>query len=511
MNKEKYKLSLAVTFSCLVGGMFSALNAQADQYIQDDLVVVGSICSGTDCVNGENFAFDTIRLKENNLRIKFTDTSSSGGFPTNDWEILVNDSANGGLNRFSIRDDTANTIPFTILSGNANDAFYMLSDGRLGLGTTTPTVELEIKDGNSPTIRLSQDGTAGFTAQSWDVAGNETNFFIRDGTNNRIPFKIAPFAPTNSLYIAADGDVGIETSTPDGVFDVAHPSNANNHAQLISAAGYFGVNIDNGFVPNAQFEVQTTGGVSRLAVTSDGKVGINKVAPAGTFEVYNLAQDTKIFSVENTGNSTIAGDASISGIAGIGTSTPASSLHVQKSDGSASIQIEETNGTKAPRALLTLKNNGGSFITMENTDTSKQWYIIHANASPNDFMIQHSTGGQVFRLKDNGDLTITGKITTSGTTCNGGCDLVFSNDYPIESIEEHAESMWKNKYLPAVGKTIENQPFNLTEKTGGMLNELEKAHIYIDQLNQLIKQKDQEFSQKIALLEAKIEQLEANR
>ena len=55
--------------------------AQADQQILDDLIVGGSICAGTDCSNGESFGFDTIRLKENNLRIRAMDTSNSASFP----------------------------------------------------------------------------------------------------------------------------------------------------------------------------------------------------------------------------------------------------------------------------------------------------------------------------------------------------------------------------------------------------------------------------------------------
>jgi hypothetical protein len=48
--------------------------------------------------------------------------------------------------------------------------------------------------------------------------------------------------------------------------------------------------------------------------------------------------------------------------------------------------------------------------------------------------------------------------------------------------------MWENSYLPAVGPTQENAPINLSDKTGRMLNELEKAHIYIEQLHNTIKQ-----------------------
>ena len=36
---------------------------------------------------------------------------------------------------------------------------------------------------------------------------------------------------------------------------------------------------------------------------------------------------------------------------------------------------------------------------------------------------------------------------------------------------------------------------NVSEKIGGVLNELEKAHIYIDHLNDKLKAKDQQYSE----------------
>ena len=56
-----------------------------DFVIADDLIVQGSACVGLDCVDGENFGFDTIRVKENNTRIQFDDTSTSAGFASNNW------------------------------------------------------------------------------------------------------------------------------------------------------------------------------------------------------------------------------------------------------------------------------------------------------------------------------------------------------------------------------------------------------------------------------------------
>ena len=76
--------------------------------------------------------------------------------------------------------------------------------GCLGFGTSTPVADLHIKSGNTPTLRLEQDGSPGFTPQTWDVAGNEANYFIRDATNgSTLPFRIRPGAPTSAITFAS--------------------------------------------------------------------------------------------------------------------------------------------------------------------------------------------------------------------------------------------------------------------------------------------------------------------
>ncbi|MCG8428782.1 MAG: hypothetical protein MI754_15620, partial [Chromatiales bacterium] len=181
----------------------------------DDVFVAGSLCVGQDCANNESFGYDTIRLKENNLRIRFFDTSNSASFPSRDWQITVNDATNGGANKFSIDDIDGSKTPFTIEAGAPSHSLYVDDGGRVGLGKSTPVVELHIVDGDSPTLRLEQDGSSGFTPQTWDVAGNETNFFIRDASNgSTLPLRIRPGAPTDSLYIKENGFIGLGTSNP---------------------------------------------------------------------------------------------------------------------------------------------------------------------------------------------------------------------------------------------------------------------------------------------------------
>lgn len=186
-----------------------------DQVIPDDLIVQGSACVGLDCVNNENFGFDTIRLKENNLRIHFDDTSTQVGFPANDWRIIANDSASGGSSKFSIEDSTGSKTPMTITAGAATNSIFVDSTGRLGLRTSTPVLDLHINTSNTPALRLEQNNSGGFTAQTWDIGANEANFFVRDVTGgSTLPFRIRPGAPTSSVDISADGEVGIGTASP---------------------------------------------------------------------------------------------------------------------------------------------------------------------------------------------------------------------------------------------------------------------------------------------------------
>jgi hypothetical protein len=276
------------------------LSGTKDQVILDDLIVDGSICAGMDCVNGESFGFDTIRLKENNLRIRFVDTSSTSSFPSRDWQITVNDSANGGANKFSIDDIDGGRTPFTIEAGAPSHSLYVDDGGRVGFGTSTPVVDLHVKSGNTPTLRLEQDGSSGFTPQTWDVAGNEANFFLRDATNgSTLPFRIRPGAPTSSIDIASDGDVGLGTDSPaaslhvaqagdaegiylksdsatDGVFKIEKDGGAVGKITAGSAAVQFG-----SFSDHKVHIVTGAATVKRLTIkNTDGFIGIGDTNPA---------------------------------------------------------------------------------------------------------------------------------------------------------------------------------------------------------------------------------------
>ncbi len=183
----------------------------------DDVVITGSLGVGFDVATdgSESWGFDTIRLKENNLRIHFEDTSNTASYPANDWRIVINDSTNGGANYFAIEDSSHTATPFKLEADAPSNSLYVDDYGRVGFGTSTPVTELHSKDSDTPTLRLEQDSSGGWTAQTWDVAGNESNFFIRDVTNgSKLSFRIQPNTPSSTLCLKSDGRVGIGTWSP---------------------------------------------------------------------------------------------------------------------------------------------------------------------------------------------------------------------------------------------------------------------------------------------------------
>lgn len=158
----------------------------------DDEIVTGSLCIGYDCLTdgSESFGFDTIKLKENNIRIKFDDTSTTGGFPAVDWQLLANDSNSGGQNKFTIEDVTNSRVPFTVLAGAPSNSLFISAAGRIGLGTATPACGLDIvKTGEYAGLALEQTGGARalFTAAATKARiGTANNFPLNFVINNAL-------------------------------------------------------------------------------------------------------------------------------------------------------------------------------------------------------------------------------------------------------------------------------------------------------------------------------------
>ena len=280
-------------------GTAESLARPLDVLHYDDVIITGSLCVGFDCQDGESFGFDTIILKEHNLRIYFNDTSYTASYPTNNWRITINDSTNGGASYFSVDDVDDGTSIFKIEAGAPSNSLYVEDYGRVGLGTSTPVVELHIKDSDTPTLRLEQDSSGGWTAQTFDVAANESNFFVRDATNgSKLPFRIQPSTPSSTLCLKSDGKVGIGTWSPgyslelettgeDAVFAIERTSGATG--RMVAGSG----GVQFGSLSNHKVHI-VTGASSNKRMTidnSNGWVGISDTTPDYPLDMGTIAPD----------------------------------------------------------------------------------------------------------------------------------------------------------------------------------------------------------------------------
>ncbi len=166
--------------------------ASADLEFLDDVIIQFKLAVGFDAVDGEAFGNDVIRLKENNLRIHFQDTSNSASFPSNDWRLIANDTNNGGDNYFALEDSTAGRQVLRVDAGARANALYVDGSGRVGLGTDQPVADLHLSASNTPALLFEQDGRGGLTPQVWELRANESAFALRDSTGGAELVTVTP-------------------------------------------------------------------------------------------------------------------------------------------------------------------------------------------------------------------------------------------------------------------------------------------------------------------------------
>jgi len=295
-------------------------------------------------------------------------------------------------------------IRFYDSTGVTQGFFWDASTQRLGLGTTTPAVELEIASGQ-PEIRLTD--TDGTDQESTFVQAGGTLFLNLQNNTNNGAFRLRGFGGgvgTDHLTVLGSGNVGIGTVSPATTLDV-QGGNITQGATGSNAGRFL---IDN-----------TTDTVQRLKVSRGGSTG--QLA-------FHTGADTEAMRIDSSGNLlvgttslVVANSASNNGYVfntngelEIGSTSRCLTANRQGSDGDA-IRFQKDGSTVG---TIGVKNDDNLYIATDDTNdcglkfAGDEQRIEPCNADGTARDNSIDLGAPVSRFKD---LYLSGGVYVGGT------------------------------------------------------------------------------------------------
>ena len=148
-----------------------------------------------------------------------------------DWELEVDQAAEEA---FSIRwTEGSGARPVVIEKGAPNNALYVDSLGRVGIGTAAPVQDLHLAALPGPRIRFEDTGS--FPA-IWDLSANSFGFFLSQGVKGT-PFFIDDDAGDEAFHLDFRGRLGLGTDRPREAVDVVQDGASRFQLTSFSSSG----------------------------------------------------------------------------------------------------------------------------------------------------------------------------------------------------------------------------------------------------------------------------------
>lgn len=158
---------------------------------------------------------------------------------------------------------------------------------------------------------------------------------------------------------------------------------------------------------------------------------------------------------------------------GIGTEAPTVPLHILGTNGQ--MRIERVPASPSSATGLMLVNTGGVRLGYLDRSTGVLWAFNNVGGN---FIANAGGAPYELELEQNGDLTITGSLTTASSTVP---DYVFEADYELMSLNELENFINENGHLPNIpsASTIEEQgSVNISEFQMKILEKVEELTLY---------------------------------
>jgi hypothetical protein len=355
-------------------------------------------------------------------------------------------------------------------SPGANDQITFDNSGNVGIGTRSPGVKLEVKDGGilvnrSENAIVSLQGSRKWNISSGGSAGGQGpsgNLSIYDVTEGVTRFTIDP-----------SGGIGIGTTSPSVLLHL-HRGLGDLEAAV-------------------QMEDTEPGGRSwKILTTPAGWL-------SGGLSIYDVSVDQSRIVIDSAGN------------VGIGTTNPSALLHVRHSSNADFAAFIQNGGGSGKGLRIQSASPGDTAPILQIEDNSGNLrFVAQANGN-----VGIGTPGPRDRLEvSGGNIRVTGgSFIDDGTTLNVP-DYVFDEDYALMSLEELQAYLQEHKHLPNVpsAEDVNHNGLNISQFQMRLLEKVEELTLYtISQDQQIQAQQTRIEKQQAELnaLKSKMAQFEA--
>ena len=316
-----------------------------------------------------------------------------------------------GFGGFALGTQTADNV---ILFTNNSERMRIDTSGNVGIGTTSPGYRLDVSGSTRFKTTTNQNLNV-ITSQV--LSGGTRLDSINDAGSANIPLEFggSQFAWIASgaerMRIDSSGNVGIGTSSPNGLLDVTSNTNA--------PARYYFRNTNSGSSAYTIIELGTDNANNRgeliaTSSTNSSAFGSNSIVlqNTGTAPVILATANTERMRIDGSGN------------VGIGTTSPQVTLGVTKNSGTYSADTSFDvawfgNGTSAGGAGVHIVSatNGKSELGFSNSSTRNAGLLGYNMSSNYMYFLTSST--ERMRIDSSGNLLV-GTTTANGLlTVNG--------------------------------------------------------------------------------------------